>query len=187
MRTLGPLIIEDRKAIASDYDLDDLCLRAGKFTCALRHSRPTSCLNASNVEPSHAPISGFKPKARLRRLRRCVVSSAGSGGRALRWAPCANRKKPPLNGAPVRIQRPTRRDWRRIGISRCALSMLPPIRPSAVHNNIMPIARDYSYASQFLLLCVSAPRTRDNMSKRLDRSCDFLCHEERCILSKAAF
>src|SRR5260221_6429331 len=51
-------------------------LRAGKFTCGLQHSRPTSCLNAG---PSHARFPAW-PKARLRPLRRCVVSSAGSGG-----------------------------------------------------------------------------------------------------------
>ena len=70
------------------------------------------------------------PKARLRPLRRCVVSSVGSGG--TERLDGADRKKPRLNGASVRIWRPTRRDWRRIGTSRCALSMPPSIRLAGV-------------------------------------------------------
>ena len=60
-----------------------------------------------------------------------------------------------------------------------------------VHGNMLPIVRNYNRTSQFLY-CVShtskaALQTRDNMSKLLNRSCDFIGHEERCILSKAAF
>jgi len=62
---------------------------------------------------------------------------------------------------------------------------------SVCMGNMLPIVRNYNRTSQFLY-CVShtskaALQTRDNMSKLLNRSCDFIAREERCILSKAAF
>src|SRR5262245_36495984 len=103
----------------------------------------------------------------------------------------ADRKKPQLNGASVRIWWPTRRDWRRIGTFTMRVFDAPinSAVGSVCMNNMLPIVRNYNRTSQFLC-CVShtskAPlQTRDNMSKLLNRSFDFIGHEERCILSQS--
>jgi hypothetical protein len=62
---------------------------------------------------------------------------------------------------------------------------------SVCMGNMLAIVKNYNRTSQFLY-CVShtseaALQTRDNMSKPLIRSCDFIGHEERYSLSKAAF
>jgi hypothetical protein len=59
---------------------------------------------------------------------------------------------------------------------------------SVCMGKMLPIARNYNRTSQLRShTSKAALQTRDNMSKLLNRSCDFIGHEERCILSKAAF
>src|SRR5215831_16388390 len=139
-------------------------------------SHPTHEFPASREAEAPAPL-------------RCLKCWQRRDG-ALRW--CGQKKAPTERGFSSYLEAdPSRLAADRNITMRAFDAPVNLAVGSVCRGNMLPIVRNYNRTSQFLY-CVShtskaALQTRDNMSKLLNRSCDFIAHEERCILSKAAF